>query len=136
MDLKAVVIGVVTDIFLSLFFSLILAVMVTANQVDYQVLSQSTPFILVYMLIGLLCTSIGGYVTAHLAKDSLIKNTLYFGTASLLMSILLSIPSLIFTWTSLLGLGLTIPFALFGGFLEKRTREGTENNPAGERNGD
>lgn len=57
--------------------------MVMANQADYHVLSQSVPFIMINMLIGLVCTLNGGYVTAHLAKGSIVKNTLYFGAASL-----------------------------------------------------
>ena len=135
MKLKAIIMGVITDISLTIFFSIIIAVMIMANKADYHVLEQSIPFLIINMFIGLLCTSIGGYVTAHLAKELIIKNAFYFGIASLLISILLNSSSAILTWYSILGIILTIPFALLGGYLEKRTKESSKNHDYGERNG-
>jgi len=68
---------------------------------------------------GTATTVLGGYLAARLARVTPYFNALAFGVMGLVLGALLSVD--VPTWFRALGLSLTLPAALVGGYLWKRS---------------
>ncbi|MGH8175271.1 MAG: hypothetical protein ACREV5_03290 [Steroidobacter sp.] len=70
------------------------------------------------LILGTASTVLGGYLTARLARELQYFNALAFGALGVLLGVLTSagLP----LWFRVIGLGFTIPAALFGAYLCKR----------------
>lgn len=141
-SIKAIMIGWVTDqvvtfvgSFIIGFVATIVFILVTKvqggnlNQMatdKFQEQFYSAPILLIMEgTFGLLCTMVGGFVTAYLAKVSEIKHSFAMGSLSLATSILLIrlIPQPLPLWYNLWAGGLMIPFAVLGGFVRLKTKK-------------
>jgi hypothetical protein len=81
-------------------------------------LNANSNYLLAALVLGTASTVIGGYLTARLARSVPYFNAFAFGALAVLLGIPMSadLP----TWFRVVGLGLTIPAALLGGYLSKR----------------
>jgi hypothetical protein len=82
-----------------------------------QPLYQDVRYLTIGLILGTLSTVLGGYLSARLAKSVPYYNALAFGAVSLLVGSFTSaeVP----LWARIVGLGLTLPAALLGGYLAK-----------------
>jgi hypothetical protein len=85
-------------------------------------LLQNPYFITVVIAVGLLWLCVGGFIAGYLAKDHEIGNSFSVGLISVIICGILYVlqSSPIPIWIDLLILVLTIPAAMFGGFLSQR----------------
>jgi hypothetical protein len=92
-------------------------------------LNEAPDFLFASLAVGLLCTLIGGFVTAHLARGAELRNAVVMGVASAGSGLALALtgtggPPV---WYLALGTALTVPAAVLGGLARERMRAGTGN---------
>jgi CBS domain containing-hemolysin-like protein len=82
------------------------------------VMNQNQGYLISALILGTASTVVGGYLAARLARTVPYFNALAFGALGLVVSALTSedLP----TWFKVLGFGLTLPAALFGGHVAKQ----------------
>ncbi len=80
-------------------------------------LSLTTTYLMVSMALGTLTTVNGGYLAGRLGGQLPYLNALAFGVVGVILGVMLS--SGLPWWFIVLGLGLTLPAALLGGYLAK-----------------
>jgi hypothetical protein len=99
------------------------------DQAGLDRLNGAPEFLLVSLALGLACTAVGGFVTAHLARGAELRNAVVMGIASAGSALLLALtspggPPL---WYMAAGTALTVPAAALGGLARERTRISTGN---------
>jgi hypothetical protein len=87
-------------------------------------LNDAPDFLFASLALGLVCTALGGFVTAHLARGGEMRNAIAMGVASAGSALLLALtgtggPPV---WYLALGTALTVPAAAIGAVLRERTR--------------
>ena len=96
---------------------------------------QSSPdFMLTFMLVGLLCVSLGAFVAARRAGFAEIRHGALVGVGSIMLTLVMeslqpgeaSAELWSPAWLHILGYGLVIPFGVLGGILAERTRGESE----------
>lgn len=97
------------------------------DQVALDRLNDAPDFLFLSLAVGLACTALGGFVTAHLARGSELRNATVMGVASAGSALVLALtgqggPPV---WYLALGTALTVPAAALGALLRQRTRGGT-----------
>lgn len=125
LNVKAIIWGFIADIGASTIFAfvfgIIAGVLYALNggsagnfRVDYYA---NIPSMLISLIIGLLCTTVGGYVAGKIAKRYEVLNSLAVGVLGLVIGVLFafSLP----LWYNLLGFILVIPSAYLGGVIAK-----------------
>ena len=144
LSIKAVVVGWLVDIGISLCASVVLgigmAIIMISNGMSpermAETMSQSIPLNLAGIVIGALSTVFGAYVAAWIAKQGEIRQAMGVAVLSTLSS-LLFLP-LVFNqqpiWVTAVGYSLIFPAALLGGYLRKNktvrtTAISAENSP-------
>ena len=82
-------------------------------------LSTNPGYLRAALILGTASTIIGGFLVARLARSVPYYNALAFGALAVLLGLLMSadLP----TWFMIVGFGLTIPAALLGAWLCKRS---------------
>lgn len=83
-----------------------------------QVLLQDTRYLSSTLFFGTASTVLGGFLAARLARTVPYFNALAFGLTGLLLSVL-AVDDTVPGWFKVIGFTLTLPAALFGGFLAK-----------------
>jgi hypothetical protein len=130
-SIKAVIIGLLVDIggtfAFSFVFRLLAAIVLTSagrSSEDLEVFTQTMVFLLSSLAAGLLFTSLGGYITAHLARKAEMKNALVMGILSSLSGVIFLVLSHDSSplWFNVLSLLLVIPAAILGGYVRLSTR--------------
>jgi len=81
--------------------------------------SLSTPYLTIGMVIGLLTTVFGGYLAARIAKREAYLNSGLLGAVGIVIG--LAFASGFPVWFNAVAFLLTVPAALLGGHLAKRT---------------
>lgn len=132
LSIKAIITGLVVDIagtFAFYFvFVLIASLLLTATGRDIRQIEEfsKTPvFLNTSFLVGLLFTSLGGFVAARIAKKAEVKNAFFVGLASLIFGLIfiaVNFAAAGFWWPDLLFLLLTIPSAMLGGYIYRQDR--------------
>jgi hypothetical protein len=129
---KAVLLGAATDlggsmaagIVLFFVFSAWLTGEGTTTEELVAQLAGHWPFVMVSMVVGGACTVLGGYVAGRVARHSCMQHALAAGALSLVLGIMLfhhdegPYAGII----ALVGYGLHLPLATFGGWLAVRQR--------------
>lgn len=91
----------------------------------------SVAFIISTFLGGLLFTVLGGYVAARIAKFSELKHAMWEGIIALLTSapfILTLKMGWLLMWLTIIGIILTIPSAMLGGYIRLLTIKEKKND--------
>jgi len=136
-SVKAVLIGLIVDIggtFVFFFvFSVIGAILLASagRHVDeLKDFAETSIFIVVSSLAGLLFSALGGYVSARIAGKAEVRNALATGAFSALVGLILfagfSSPER--SWLDLLSLILIMPCALLGGYACLRSKQDSANS--------
>ena len=127
---KAVLFGIVADIGAT-FIAMMLITNFIGMQLGSENLSQAElmqlieealqqpPYLLVGGILGLLATALGGYVAARTAEVAPLLNAACVGLFDVVLGIFLIGGSPL--WFSVIGLLLTLPAAIAGGVLFRRT---------------
>ena len=127
---RAVLFGIVADIGAT-FIAMMLLTSFLGMQVGSENLSQAElmqlieealqqpPYLLVGGILGLLATALGGYVAARTAEVAPLLNAACVGLFDVVLGIFLIGGSPL--WFSVIGLLLTLPAAIAGGVLFRRT---------------
>jgi hypothetical protein len=132
-SIKAILVGLVTDIGFSLIMSatigmtagIVAAAMGTPpDDIEAYVLN-SLVLNLIMLCIGLGCTLFGGFVTAYLAKFAEIKHSLIMGMLSVISGFALmeAFPQKTPLWFNITGILLMVPAAVAGGYLRLITKK-------------
>ena len=133
-SIKAVIIGLIVDIggtfLFFLIFSIIGGILLTSAGRDVDELTdfaETSTFIVVSSLAGLLFSVFGGYVSARIAGRAEVRNALATGILSFLVGLVLFIAAPVSpqSWPELLFLILIIPCALLGGYACLRSKKGS-----------
>ncbi|OLC52596.1 MAG: hypothetical protein AUH85_16660 [Chloroflexi bacterium 13_1_40CM_4_68_4] len=92
-------------------------------------LNDAPDFLLASLALGLVCTALGGFVTAHLARGAEMRNALVMGVASAASALLLALTGVGGppVWYLGVGTALTVPAAALGAVIRERTRAETGN---------
>ncbi|MBI4684424.1 MAG: hypothetical protein HY755_04410 [Nitrospirae bacterium] len=131
-SIKAVIIGLLVDIggtfAFSFVFGILAALLLLATERDIkelETISETPGFLVPSLFVGLLFTSLGGYVAGRIAKQAEIKNAFALGMTSATLGVMFMIflPDAKPIWLDFAGLSLIIPFALIGGYVCMRTKE-------------
>jgi CBS domain containing-hemolysin-like protein len=82
-------------------------------------LGQNSGYLTTALILGTVSTVVGGYLVARMARQVPYFNALAFAVLGILLGLLLSadLP----TWFMIVGFGLSIPAALCGAYLNKRS---------------
>lgn len=132
-SIKAVALGIITDIGGSIVAGIILLAMfaghvfsepMSPQELDEALkpITQSGPFLITSLIAGLSFTALGGYVAARVAGKEIYLNAGLVGVFSLLAG--LTFGGEYPVWFNIAGLVLIIPAALYGGHLaEGRTAD-------------
>ncbi len=127
---KAVLFGIVADIGAT-FIAMMLITNFIGMQLGSENLSQAElmqlieealqqpPYLLVGGILGLLATALGGYVAARAAEVAPLLNAACVGLFDVVLGLFLIGSSPL--WFSVIGLLLTLPAAIAGGVLFRRT---------------
>ncbi len=96
---------------------------ITSEQIQQQ-FESSLIVLIMECVVGLLSTMVGGFVSAYLAKGYEIKHSFAMGSLSFATGILIArvYPQPVPHWYNLWAGGLTIPFAILGGFIRLKTK--------------
>ena len=94
------------------------------DQAGLDRLNDAPDFLFMSLGIGLVCTALGGFVTAHLARGGEVRHAIVMGVASAASALLLALtgtggPPV---WYLGIGTALTVPAAALGGLVRERTR--------------
>lgn len=128
-DLKAVLLGIATDLGVTFVAIMVLiaflglnAEMETVPEEEAVQLMESTlqepTYLLVGGLLGLIATVLGGYVAAKFARAAPLLNAACVGVFGVIFGIFFIGGSPL--WFDLIGIILTLPAAIVGGFLWRR----------------
>ena len=125
---KGVVLGMLLVLFLDLMLGSVLMISMGGNAIDFNapeeqvleaidVLTRSSMFLLMSVILGTITTVVGGYVCARIAKKYPYFNSAAIGLLGIILGIFVgdNFP----WWFNLLSYGLSIPAALLGGHLVK-----------------
>ena len=87
-------------------------------------LNDAPDFLVASLALGLVCTALGGFVTAHLARGAEMPNAVVMGVASAASALLLALTGVGGppVWYLGLGTALTVPAAAVGALVRERTR--------------
>jgi len=136
----AVIVGVVVDIVLTMVLVCTVGVVITfifmaknpgmsPDQLNYE-MKESLLYFVFFMALGGLCTVLGGFITAHMARGAEMANGMANGVLTIFAGGLLNlaVTSLIPesgapAWQTAVGIILTIPSAVVGAYLRKISRE-------------
>ena len=139
-SIKAILLGWLVDTGTSFLFSIILGLIIyffyqftAANSADAGTIEArldnlyyTFPFMVFEMSFGLIFTMVGGFVTAYIAKESIIKHTFAMGCLSLATSLLMmvylaehSFP----LWYWIAAGVLPVPAAVLGGYVYTIVKE-------------
>jgi len=135
MKIKAIALGVITDLIGSLILSIPIGVIGTVIHLSRggkpetfkAFLHSNIPLLLFSLIIGLALVIVGGVVTAYIAKEKRVWNAFLTGVVISLVGIPFSL-SLPF-WFSALSFVLTIPSATFGGWIVQKRQRGQQSPP-------
>jgi len=127
---KAVLIGVLTamggytlvGLFLGIIIVIIAAIGHDMSPAYLTALRGNISVRLVGLMGATLSTCLGGYVAARIARSSIFWNSFAVGCLLLTLMITLAVlwPTLTPPWKLLIGLVVTIPAALLGGYINRR----------------
>jgi hypothetical protein len=124
--IKAVLLGLATDIGGTILFSITVGVVIAAMGGDLSVLTESDPLRWMMTLVGGGFTVLGGYVAARIANRIELNVSLIFGVCTLVAGLWLASltedPQTQQTADQTLMTFATIPAALLGGWLRKRNK--------------
>ncbi|MDO3675825.1 hypothetical protein [Paenibacillus ehimensis] len=129
--------GILVDQVASFVSSLLIGtIYVTSNQIGPSEISKvysDTPMLIVYLLVGLFCTGLGGYVSASVAKRDAYFHASIIGVVGAAIGFYYSFANFeVPLWYHLIGFVAVIPAALLGGhaaFLKRR--RATPDKPSG-----
>ena len=124
LDIKAIGIGVLVDIAGSLITALIFAIVYSIilsqqghSTTEIESMMTGSSFVyLVSLILGLGCTVLGGFVCARIAKREEVKHSAIMGVGGLVLS-LLSTGDPEPVWYLIIGVILTVPMAVVGGYI-------------------
>jgi hypothetical protein len=123
---RAIIFGCLADIAGTVLFSLAFGIMTTIRAslrgVDAEAASRAlidwsstTHGIAFSLFFGLFFTGVGGYVAARIAKNGTLLNSAFVGSMGIFFGLVfMDVSSIIMT---LISLALSIPIAMFGGYL-------------------
>ena len=152
-SIKAIVVGLITDIGGSLITGIIVGiifgVIISASQVkqgvppaelrnvDYEGILRANPvFYPLSVMVALGFTFLGGWVTGRIAKTKEILNATIMGLLSLVIGLLfLESMKADPLWYKLVAYGLTVPAAMVGGYVAANIRAKSESSAQESQNG-
>jgi hypothetical protein len=123
----AIAAGWLADLTLSLIFGAIIGAIVAGEGATPEEVSRrmnaSVELMLSSLFVGLSFTGVGGYVAAAIAKQQHLRHAAAVGLLSLGLGLSFSLgaPSTQPLWVTTVGLLLTVPFAVFGGYYRLKT---------------
>jgi hypothetical protein len=128
--MKGVLLGVIADIVGSTIFKMVMLVIFAGNvategmsneELNEAMLtvSQGEKFLMATMVAGLICTIIGGYVAARVAKKSIYLNAGAVGLVGVSVWFGFVYSGETLSWYDSIDVTLIIPAALLGGYLAK-----------------
>jgi hypothetical protein len=131
-DIKAVVLATLAVFGIDFFsgvmlFAVFAEVPLNATQEQVQAaslaLNRNGDYLTAALVLGTASTVLGGYLVARMARSVPYFNALAFGVLGVVLALLLSrdLP----LWFMIVGFGLTLPAALFGAYLMKRSIRAT-----------
>ena len=130
MRIGAIAAGWLTDLGLSLLFFMVVTGIVGGEggsaEETARRMNGSVELIASTLLAGLSFTGIGGYVAAMLAKQQHIRHAVAVGLLSLglgVSGLFAAGPGDHPLWATVAGIGLTLPFAAFGGYYRQQTEK-------------
>lgn len=134
-SIKAILLGVITDIagstvagiiMMPIFGSNLFTEEMTGQELEEALLAmtQGNEFLLTSLIVGIIFTVIGGYVAARVAKKGIYLNSGMVGVIGVFLGILLARDAA--PWFDVAGYISVIPAALLGGYLFK-SRQKIEN---------
>ena len=120
LDFKSILLGFVVNIGLTfLFYSSMIHIVVIKDEnvlMDFSyfesIISNNILFMMISLIIGSLCTMLGAFAAANIAKDNKIFNAVFVGIIGVILGIFFITYSPI--WYSALAFPLTILFAFLG----------------------
>ena len=98
-------------------------------QAALQVLLQDPRYLACTLVFGTASTVLGGFLAARIARTVPYFNALAFGLSGLLLSAFAVDPNAP-AWFKVIGFGLTLPAALFGGYLAKQRSHADSSEPS------
>ncbi|SCW79516.1 hypothetical protein SAMN04487970_104910 [Paenibacillus tianmuensis] len=132
----SVLAGIMVDQVASFVSSLLIGtIYITSNQIGPSEISKvyaSTPLLMIYLLVGLFCTGLGGYVSASVAKRDAYFHASIIGVVGAAIGFYYSFGhSEVPSWYHLIGFLAIIPAALLGGraAFVKRRRANPDKRP-------
>jgi ABC-type multidrug transport system permease subunit len=131
-NIKAVIIGTLVDIGSSIAFGVAIGIVVgiiyassNGSMEGFEEYSVTNVTLLTtYLIVGLACVSLGGYVAGKIAKENETVNALAVGVIAILLGILFT--SYYPVWFNAASFALILPFAYFGGILSSRAKQPNE----------
>ncbi len=131
LSIKAIIIGLLVDIGGTFAFSFVVGIisvavfLATGRDVkELEAIATTQGFLIPSLIAGLLFTSLGGFVAAHIAKKAEMKNAFVLGILSLAFGLGTTVlmPDPATGWYDITGVLLIIPFALLGGYLRLKAK--------------
>lgn len=127
--LKAILWGLAVDIVLSTVLGGLLLITTFGPQSTPDAFNTDTGALLFSLIFGLLCTTIGGYITSYKSPSSKLANVLFNSALGVLLGLIIEIFYTFPLWFTLVGSLLVIPFNILGWYLEKNIHfSGIKNN--------
>ena len=128
LNIKAIVLGVIADIAATFILSMILTIVLIIKQYGADIpddavdkILESDSSLYLYLILGLACTTFGGFIAAKKAGSFAIRHGGWVGAGSLitgvLMEVLLDQNQVYPDWYMYISMGGIIPAGILGGYL-------------------